>query len=86
MRHRAGAIQAFRPVEKEQEIVGRLRILRTFAQDSPAQIVAALRAARRAARAGGPGYDPARHAALCRMARTRDQTTTGAAVKSGTGR
>lgn len=71
MRHSAGAVRAFRPVEKEQEIGGRLAILRTFAQDDPAQILAALRAARQAARAGGPGYDPARHAALCRMARTQ---------------
>lgn len=74
MRHSADAIRAFRPVEREQEIGGRLAILRAFAQDDPAQILTALRAARRAARAGGAGgagYDPVRHAALCRMTRTQ---------------
>lgn len=69
MRHRAGAIQAFRSTEKEQEIGGRLRCLGIFDQDSPAPLLAALRAARRAARCGGAGYDPVRHAALCRMVR-----------------
>ena len=70
MRHRAGAIQACRPTEKEQDIGGKLRILRVFTQADSAQLYTALRAARRAARAGDPAYDPARHAALCRMART----------------
>lgn len=35
----------------------------------PGGVARALRAQRKAARAGGPGYDPARHAALLRLQR-----------------
>jgi hypothetical protein len=49
--------------------VGRLmRGLEVFCE-GPAGIDRALRAARKAARAGGAGYDPARHAALLRLQR-----------------
>lgn len=74
-RPRTGSIRAFRSDEKEQEICGRLQILRSFAQESPAPLLAALRAARQAARAGAAGYDPVRHAALCRMVRTQTSIT-----------
>ena len=49
--------------------VGRLmRGLDVFCE-GPAGIARALRAARKAARAGSAGYDPARHAALLRLQR-----------------
>ncbi|MCG5235160.1 hypothetical protein [Xanthobacter oligotrophicus] len=41
------------------------------AYGAPAALARALRLARKAAFRGGIGYDPARHAALVRLARTR---------------
>lgn len=49
--------------------VGRLMRGLVLFCEGPGGIARALRAARKAARAGGAGYDPARHAALLRLQR-----------------
>ncbi len=64
--------------------VGRLmRGLEVFCE-GPAGIARALRHARKAARAGGAGYDPARHAALLRLQRL-GQKADFARVPAGAG-
>lgn len=56
-------------VEAADAQVGRLmQGLEVFCE-GPAGIARALRTARKAARSGGMGYDPARHAALLRLQR-----------------
>ncbi|WP_156922008.1 hypothetical protein [Azorhizobium doebereinerae] len=62
------AILAFAAGDREAAIGQRLAALVVFARTRP-DILAALRASRQAARAGARGYDPVRHAALCRLAK-----------------
>jgi len=61
-----GRCRAFRASEPEQDIARRMAGLSLGGYSGPA-LQRALRAARRAARAGALGYDPARHAALLRL-------------------
>lgn len=62
----AKRIRAFRTFDRESEVVRRMANLSVLL--SGAEIRRALRQTRRAARAGERGYDPARHAALLRLA------------------
>ncbi|TDT92708.1 hypothetical protein DFO45_3469 [Azorhizobium sp. AG788] len=66
-RPRRPRIRGFAAREREQDIGLRMEALKVFTAGAPA---AALRAVRRAALTG-IGYDPVRHAALCRLARGR---------------
>ncbi|GGF52825.1 hypothetical protein GCM10007301_10390 [Azorhizobium oxalatiphilum] len=78
-------IRGFTTQEKEADIGRRTAALAVFAPDAP-QIASALRAMRQAARAGAPGYDPARHAALCRMAALARRAAGPAPVRPNDGR
>ncbi|WP_296583410.1 hypothetical protein [Xanthobacter sp.] len=59
---------AFAAEAAEMQVGRLMRGLEVFCE-GPAGIARALRATRKAARAGGAGYDPARHAALLRLQR-----------------
>ncbi|MFG1249291.1 hypothetical protein [Xanthobacter flavus] len=59
---------AFAAEAAEMQVGRQMRGLEVFCE-GPAGIARALRAARKAARAGGAGYDPVRHAALLRLQR-----------------
>lgn len=61
---------AFAAEAAETQVGRQMRGLEVFCE-GPAGIARALRAARKAARAGGVGYDPARHAALLRLQRLK---------------
>ncbi len=63
---RARPVRAFRCEEAEAQ-VERRRVALAVLLSTPQDIARALRAARREARMGARGYDPARHAALIRL-------------------
>lgn len=63
---RARPVRAFRCEEAEAQ-VERRRVALAVLLSTPQDIARALRAARREARMGARGYDPARHAALVRL-------------------
>ncbi|MGU3492786.1 hypothetical protein ACLBXM_01975 [Xanthobacteraceae bacterium A53D] len=69
---RRGRMRSFTAGGKESQIDARLAAYEAFAPDDR-QLALALRTMRRAARSGASHYDPARHAALCRMARRRSR-------------
>lgn len=64
-------IRGFAAQDRERDITARMETARVFTAGDP---TTALRAARRAAWKGGAGYDPVRHAALCRLARADKST------------
>ncbi|TCT02977.1 hypothetical protein EDC64_111149 [Aquabacter spiritensis] len=64
-------IRAMRCSDREREIARRLPALRVLAAAQPGGLGAALRRMRRAARGWTADYDPARHAALLRLAKEK---------------
>lgn len=60
-------IRAFRSFDRESDLLRKMANLSIIFAGT-AELHRALRQARRAARAGERGYDPARHAALLRLA------------------
>lgn len=72
---------AFAAEEAEAQVGRLMRGLEVFCE-GPGGIARALRQARKAARAGSAGYDPARHAALLRLQR---QARTGSEPRAPAG-
>ncbi|MFS8035784.1 hypothetical protein ACI7BZ_02275 [Xanthobacter sp. AM11] len=73
-------MRAFRCEEGEAQVQRQMQRLAVFC-NGPAGLARALRDVRKAARSGGAGYDPVRHAALLRLMRlkARDGIAGGAA-------
>ncbi|MFG1244703.1 hypothetical protein [Xanthobacter versatilis] len=66
----SGRVYAFTCEDPEARVRRHMAGL-AIAYGAPAALARALRLARKAAFRGGIGYDPARHAALVRLARSR---------------
>lgn len=63
-------VRAFRTEDGEAQVQRHMSRLSLFCR-GPASLARALREVRKAALAGGAGYDPARHAALLRLSRLK---------------
>lgn len=82
---RAAGRHAFAAEDSEAQVARLMPGLAMFCE-GPEGLARALRQARKAARAGGRGYDPARHAALLRLARRgREKDDQAKRVPAGAG-